>query len=634
MTITAIQTEVEQADKHHMIGLEYLRSGDYQDAMDVFNQDVTDHPFNPVYLNNRGTCYRYLGRDDLARKDYLKAIDYASRYTDAIYNLGALELSSMNVKEAKKRFKRCLEIDMEHKGAMSQMLNILSKQAEAGDHKGAIAEFKELLAFQPFNHAVWDAYGVVLQLAGQLVLARKAYNASLELNSENPSPQLLHNISDVCFNMGDQDLALQFNKKFLASVKDEITPGVIQTHSGYLFKAMTLISSFEKVYKLFKEWASLYADHLYPEEPPQLSWDGQRKIRVGFVGRDFNGHSAQLSFGVLLSHYNRDLFQVIVYNDNPIKDPVSVKMESQVDCWRDTHRLSDEDIAGVIRADNIDVLIDLQGHTANTRLLVFARKPAPIQITGLGFGHSTGMKAMDYIFTDPVLMPSQFRNLLPEKPIDLKTFIHLPKPPYELERVQPFKKNGFITFGNFGSVFKITPIVINTWANILGSVDDSELILKTGAYKDRELADYVLEKFRAQGVENKIHIIGQTSHLEHLKAHNKCDIMLDTFPYSSGVTASEALFMGKPLVSYNGQGTRASESILASTLGSIYHESPPRDSLAAYEDLALELAHGISSGEDHLYLAEDFCKSPVTDSLAYLNDIYDKIFKLVKGEIK
>jgi predicted O-linked N-acetylglucosamine transferase (SPINDLY family) len=626
-----------QADLDHRKGLELLQAGKFQEALEQFNRDVEQSPFNAVYRSNRGICHLYLGDNKNARRDYEKSISMASRYVDAIYNLGKLELQENHAMAAKRRFKRVLEIDMIHADAMNEILNILSTMAQAGKAKEALKDFNEyILSFQPLNPAVWDCYGTILQLDSQLILSRKAFNASLELNFDNPSAQLLHNLSDILFMIGEQETSISFNHKFLVSNnpgKNCDPSEYVSQHSAYLFKCLTICAGFKENVSAFKGWAQTHADHLYPPNPPELKWDGKRKIRVGFISQDFNNHSAQLSFGILITHYNRELFQVVCYNDNPKKDQITRALESQASAWRDVSTLSDDNLASLIKEDAIDVLIDLQGHTASNRLLVFARKPAPIQITGLGFGYTTGMKAMDYIFTDPVILPKQYRDLIPEKCIDLKSFIHWPKPPYEMEREQPFQKNGFITFGNFGSLFKITPEVIETWATILKEIPGSQLILKTGVYNDPLLCDYVLQKFVKKGVKNKITFMGNTPHYQHLQTHNLCDIMLDTFPYSGGITTCEALFMGKPVVSLDSQGTRASESILASTFGDLYYTlggREDRSTIQSYIKEAKELSSDLQAYNDHLYIADEFLASPITDSTAYCNDVYDKIYTLVK----
>ncbi|MHC2713537.1 putative O-linked N-acetylglucosamine transferase (SPINDLY family) [Bradyrhizobium diazoefficiens] len=245
---------------------------------------------------------------------------------------------------------------------------------------------------------------------------------------------------------------------------------------------------------------------------------------------------------------------------------MTAKFESLADVWVEAGRLSDDQLADRIEADKVDILIDVSGHTTGNRLPVFARKPAPIQVSGFGHATGTGLRTMDYVLADPVFIPQSARHLLAEKVHDLPCLITidpiLDVPPSEL----PMLRNGYVTFGVFNRIYKISDEAIRVWSRVMREVTGSKIIIKHTMLDDPLVRDRLIARFVAHGVaEANITCLGSSPRAEHLRAFANVDISLDTFPQNGGVSTWESLYAGVPVVAKLGKGasSRAGASIVA-----------------------------------------------------------------------
>lgn len=278
-----------------------------------------------------------------------------------------------------------------------------------------------------------------------------------------------------------------------------------------------------------------------------------RRLKIGYVSSDFRLHSVSYFIEPVLIHHNHDHFEIFCYANNLQKDEVTERLKSHVDHWRPINVLSDEQAAQHIRRDQIDILIDLNGHTGNNRLLVFARKPAPVQVTWLGYPNTTGLSAMDYRltdgFADPPGMTEQFHS---EKLVRLPECFSCYQPPRDAPDVArlPALKNGYVNFGSFNNLAKINREVMTVWAKILQAVPDSRLILKNAGLGGKTAQKIVRKTFTEFGVApERLELLGRDqSEKDHLQRYESIDIGLDPFPYNGATTTCEALWMGVPVV--------------------------------------------------------------------------------------
>ncbi len=279
--------------------------------------------------------------------------------------------------------------------------------------------------------------------------------------------------------------------------------------------------------------------------------DPNRIIKVGYVSADFREHSAALVFGAMLTKFNAGAFQVFAYSNSAKADAVTRRFQQNVTQWREIGRLSDAAAAHMIRDDGIDILVDLSGHSAGNRLGVFAIKPAPVQITAWGYITGTGMKAVDAIFADPVIIPEDEKKFYAEQVVYLPNVVcpafFLTKYP-DVNALPAFAKKT-VTFGSFNRLAKISDQTLKTWARVLVAVPNSTMVVKTNGLEHPHLRERVLKPFTDAGIDHgRITILGRTSWPEHVAAFHQIDMALDAFPHSGGLTTLEGLMMGVPVV--------------------------------------------------------------------------------------
>ena len=338
-------------------------------------------------------------------------------------------------------------------------------------------------------------------------------------------------------------------------------------------------------------WAERFgASHpagLEHRNPPQA----ERRLRIGYVSADFREHAVSHFVLPLLEHHDPARFEVYCYSNTPKTDDITRRCETLASHWRDIVSLPDAAAADLVRSDGIDVLIDLSGHTSGNRLALFACKPAPIQVTYLGYPATTGLSQMDYRLTDgradpPGTSESRYVERLLRLPHSLWCFA----PPPQMPEVGPLPSSGtgHITFGSLNSVFKLTPQLLALWSRLLGALPGSKLVLATvpeGAPRAR-----ISREFETNGVDPaRLEFHGFLSWDEFWTLHGRIDIALDSFPCNGGATTCETLWLGIPLVSLAGDAflARAGLSILT-TIGLPELVAHSADE---YLRIALDLAH-------------------------------------------
>jgi predicted O-linked N-acetylglucosamine transferase (SPINDLY family) len=252
----------------------------------------------------------------------------------------------------------------------------------------------------------------------------------------------------------------------------------------------------------------------------------------------------------MLTEFDREAFEVYAFSNSVVADQATALFQQNVTVWRAIAGMSDEAVAELIRADEIDILVDLSGHSGGNRLLVFARKPAPIQITAWGYIGGTGMKAMDVFFADEVVVPPEERALYAEEVRYLPSVVcYYPFEPFPPVNALPALMGRGLTFGSFNRLAKITEASFRVWAEVLLAVPHSRMVLKTPELDQLSEQERIRDRFVAYGVApERVVLLGRTSWAEHVAAFNQVDIGLDPFPHGGGVTALEGLMMGVPVV--------------------------------------------------------------------------------------
>jgi protein O-GlcNAc transferase len=299
-------------------------------------------------------------------------------------------------------------------------------------------------------------------------------------------------------------------------------------------------------------WADRHAARHYP---PARAWpnakEPERILRIGYLSAWFDGHILAHFLRHVLPHHDRARFSIYAYSGTRQPDDYTTELAGTVDHWRDVRALSDDAVAGSITTDAIDVLVDLDGHTPGSRLLVLARKPAPVQVTWLGYFNTTGIRAIDYIVTDPRTTPADSPQRFAETPLRLPEtrFCYAPVRYAPDVSPAPCARRGVFTFGSFNRYDKIGPDVVACWSEVLSRVPAARLVIKNSAmaipYARTELARQFADRGIAPG---RVELRGKSPHPAMLEEYGDIDLGLDTFPYNGGLTTCEALWQGVPIV--------------------------------------------------------------------------------------
>jgi predicted O-linked N-acetylglucosamine transferase (SPINDLY family) len=297
---------------------------------------------------------------------------------------------------------------------------------------------------------------------------------------------------------------------------------------------------------------------LAPAEPKfRCDRSAGRRLRVGYVSADFRQHAVAWFAEPLLAAHDRTCVELYCYAEVASPDTTTERFRALADHWRSTVGVSDASLADMIRDDGIDVLVDLTGHTAGNRMLVFARKPAPVQvISPLGHGYTSGLPTMDGFLADSSLVPPGAEALFSERIMRLPRIPLAYAPPDEMPPVGPLPaaENSHVSFGYFGRPERLNDDVVAAWSRILHAVPGSRLVLNSAPYREEAFRELVADRFVAQGIErDRLELIATAPQPRTWAAYGDIDIALDPFPHNAGTTTIEALWLGVPVVSLAGR---------------------------------------------------------------------------------
>jgi len=384
-------------------------------------------------------------------------------------------------------------------------------------------------------------------------------------------------------------------KKWYEKIQAE--PNNSQIHSSFLYYLHFLPKlDRQRLFAEHKRWGQIHAPLSLARKSFANSSGTGRKLRIGYISPDFGMHPVSYFFESLLDGHDREIVEVYGYGNVRTPSSVTERLVGKFDFYRNICGLRDEAAVEMIEENGIDILVDLAGHTTGNRLGVLAYKPAPIQVSYLGYLDTTGMEAVDYVLTNTLSNPPQSQQFYTEELFFLPGSIYCYRPAEFTPEVGPLpaEKNGFVTFGFFGNNCKINSFVIGLWSQILKATANSRMLLKFGGGNDRDVSDFYHSRFEQCGISReRIQISGWETYGSYLEQYNQVDIVLDSFPKSGGTTTCEALWMGVPVVSLVGdhQISRTGLGILSSVGLEFFTVSEPE----AYVSRAVVLAGSLTS---------------------------------------
>ena len=372
-----------------------------------------------------------------------------------------------------------------------------------------------------------------------------------------------------------------------------VKPDFVAAHSNLLFCLMyDERVSVEQLFAAHRRWDRSHGCGSQGRTTYASDRSGDRRLKIGYVSADFRQHSVAWFLEPLIQSHDRKVVEIFCYAEVRRPDEVTERFRSLADNWRTTVGFSDGAVAAQIAADGIDVLVDVSGHTAGNRLPVFARKPAPVQVTWLGYPHSTGLSAIDYRLVDAITDPEIEGNFAAsEKLLRLDGPFVCYGPPIDAPPPLPLSPHGdIVTFGSFNNPAKYSGVTLDAWAELLKRVPHSRLLLKGIPFADSTTRELYHERFERRGVPSqRITLVERTpSQSSHLAHYNEIDMALDPFPYNGATTTCEALWMGVPVIALNGD--RHSARVGASLLTSIGRSDLIGHDIDAYIRIAARLA--------------------------------------------
>jgi predicted O-linked N-acetylglucosamine transferase (SPINDLY family) len=488
---------------------------------------------------------------DLAAAEaaYRRALTIDPDHGDALKLLGSVLGQTGRPEEASRMLERARDVDPDAPDTRALLGNVyalLGRTTEAMDAYG------EAIARRPDDWAARNNLGLLCYREGRLAEAAETLAAVVEAI---PGFAKAHN------NLG---LVLQAQARHVEA--EAAFRRALEADPDYGEAGSNLLLGLnyrgdlhpEVVFAAHRAWADRHARPAAgPATPGPEPGDAERRLRLGYLSPDFRAHPVALFFEPLLAAHDRSAFEVVCYSAAARPDPVTERLRRSADGWRDVLGLGDSALAERIRADRVDILVDLAGHTADNRLSALARRPAPVQVTYLGYPNTTGLECVDYRVTDVWADPPG-----PADRLHTETLLRLPSgflayapPPGAPAAAPPPSAAGApLTFGSFNNAAKLGPEVIATWSRVLRRVPGARLLLKSRQFED----DATRERFRGAFVEagvpvESVELVGWIPAIEsHLEHYARVDVGLDPFPYNGTTTTCEALWMGVPVVALAG----------------------------------------------------------------------------------
>jgi protein O-GlcNAc transferase len=417
---------------------------------------------------------------------------------------------------------------------------------DAQDMRRAEAAFRKALALAPGSHEAWNNLGNTLHDLGRLLEAEAAFRRALA--AEGAVAAIHSNLGNLLREQGRFEEAAACFRQALAR-----DPAFLGAHDNLLL-ALNYADgpSHEERLAEARRYGAAAARGARPLPAVAVSRSGP--LRVGLVSGDLRSHPVGYFLEGLVGALDPARIQVLAYSTQPREDALTARLREHV-AWRRIDALGDADAAARIRADAVDVLLDLSGHTAHNRLPLFCWRPAPVQATWLGYFATTGIAEIDYLIADAATVPAQAQEGFTERVWRLPRTRLCFTPPAQAPPVAPLPAlaSGHITFGSFQALSKVTDAVLALWARVLQAVPGARLRLQSPQLGDEATREALRQRMRAQGLDPaRAALHGRSSRLAYFKAHAEVDLLLDTFPFPGGTTSCEALWMGVPTVALQG----------------------------------------------------------------------------------
>ncbi|MDF9391557.1 MULTISPECIES: tetratricopeptide repeat protein [Methylococcus] len=619
--LNMLRCRPDNAKALHLAGFIAHRKGQHSQAIGLISKALEYAPNESLYYFNLGNAYLAAGAVDKGIQALQTATQLDPERMDAWMNLGLALIEAKRHPEAIVAFKRVLEIDPDNDVDVAFASALVGAGITLKD-SAMVDRGISVLASKPREGYERYAAGVILARAlehrNRLSEAVLQHQALLETNPGHVG--IRNNLARCLVQLGRVEEARTHYRLCVNAEPDKY----------HAFSALLAGLNYEphltpEMHETeVRNWEKQLALPHYPIDPDfPNERDPERPLKIGYLSPDLRQHVVGHNFLPLLEHRNRDQFSVFCYHIGKKEDHMSRRIAALSDHWRHLHGASDDEVAALIREDCVDILVDLSGHTSHTQPLVFARKPAPVQVSWLGYFDTTGLATMDWFITDPYSSPPDQKQYFSERLYRMphtRLYYH-PYPDMPEVGQLPAKRNGYITFGCLNNLAKINAQVLDLWAQILAASPTSRLLIQTVALCDR----LNLERFRALCVERgldpaRLELRPATSLEKFAQTYHEIDIALDPFPFCGGFTSFDALWMGVPVITLEQQRLAGRQTI--AMLMNLGLPNLVARTKTDYLTIALDLSRNLSALERlRADLRRRFIQSPLIDSRRFAIDL-------------
>lgn len=534
------------------LGKQLISARRFEEARSVYQQICAKRKNDAESWLTLGILNGMLRKHEDAVACCSRAVELTPNHAAAWYNLGVALRDTGQTEKAATALRRTLSLNPGHQGAATSLGHVL---VALHCYEEAEEVFRGVLQYQQGNAEFYAVYGSAMQTMGRYEAAINAYRKAIEMR--HPRIAEIHENVAAAFCMQGK-----FRESIEASSAAlEMAPGNARVYSGLLLTQQYLTGqAAENLLDQHRRWPG---NTVRPAREPQRSLPQVRgdRLRIGYVSSDFRTHSVAYFVEPLLAHHDASRFEVTCYFSHKDADSTTERLQRMAQRWRNVADLNDEQFLELINDDGIDILVDLNGHTSGSRLTVFARRAAPVQVSFIGYPDTTGVTEMDYRLSDAIADPPGAEAQCTETLIRLSGCFLCYQPPGNAPGVAcaPCEKNGYVIFGSFNNLAKINSEVIALWAALLKEIPNSRLVIKNPSLTDQSTRERYQALFEEVGISReRVDLIGFIADGSgHLGAYGRIDIALDTFPYNGTTTTCEALWMGVPVISLRGDRHKA-----------------------------------------------------------------------------
>ena len=599
---------------HNILGAINFEKGNKEEALKHFSILIKLFPKNPKAYNNLGATLLDLNQYKKAQKALKKAIKLEPTYAEAYNNLGNVYNEINQYDQAIKEYKKAIILNPEYYEAYNNLGIVLGKNKQFEEAEKSLAK---AISINPLFPQAFNTQATLLIKSENFEKALEKIKRAIELKPDFSAAY--RNLALIYDEFGDHNLSSENLK-----IAKDLDPNLFSTDPDYILYNSNYSPkmSAEEISKLYKEYNQKFGLPMQKEwKPFHYFKKTKKKLKVGYVSPDFNKHSAQNFLLPTLAHHNHQNFKIYAFAEILKEDHVTKQYQSLVDYWVPTQGFTDEEMVQKIRDLEIDVLVDLAGHTNGNRLGVFARKPAPISITWLGYGYTTGLSAIDYFLTDKVIAPNGSEHLFSEKIWRLNNYSFCC---YQARQGMgdvgslPALEKDHITFGTLTRAIRINDSVIKVWSDILKRVKHSKLVINSKGFKTLIVVEDFKKRFQKMGIDtNRLYLFHKSPPWDTMR---QIDIALDCFPHNSGTTLIEHLYMGNPFITFANRPSVG--KIGASILTALGRKEWIASSEQEYVDKVVALSTNIKKlASIRSSLRKDIETSPIMDHKGFVREL-------------